>query len=59
MPAKEESVNAVLATVGLPGSTNEWARFSYKSEWRMRSDAFKRGLGFCFTVIISTLNEGT
>ena len=31
--AKEESSNAVLATEGLPGSTNKSKHFNYKGEW--------------------------
>ena len=31
-PAKEESNNVVLATEGLPGSTNKSERFNYKGE---------------------------
>ena len=33
MPAKEESSNAVLATEGLPGSTNKLEHFNYKGKW--------------------------
>ena len=53
-PAKEESSNAVLVTEGLPGGTNKSDHFNYKGEQAKCSDAFKRGLGFCFTEIIST-----
>ena len=33
MPAKEELSNVVLATEGLPGSTNKLECFNYKGEW--------------------------
>ena len=33
MSAKEDLGNAILATEGLPGSTNKLEHFNYKGEW--------------------------
>ena len=49
---QEDWGNAVLATEGSPNSSNKTVLFSYKDEWQMHSDAFKRRLAFGFIVII-------
>ena len=43
--------NAVQATEGTPYSSYKMEHFNYKDEWQMHTDAFKRRLAFCFTII--------
>ena len=43
----------VLATEGIPNSSKKRKHFSYKGEWEMCSNGFKRRLAFIFIVIIS------
>ena len=43
--------NAVLAAERTPYSSYKMEHFSYKGEWQMHNDAFKRRLTFRFTII--------
>ena len=39
---QEDKGNAVLTTEGTPNSNNKTVHFSYKGEWMMHSNTFKK-----------------